>query len=346
MLASFLKKHGLVVLSHILMMVLLSLAHPYKWGMILFSLSTILPIYINHFILIPRYFTYKKVGYYFVYALLVFAIYFTTIYLFIGDGVAIKYSMEGSSLAAGKLELLKLRVAFSFAVLLGIIGLITTLVQFALQSMSIAELKEQMVLVEKEKVVAELDALKTQINPHFFFNALNSIYSLSLDRSEKVSTYIVTLSDLMRYVLYDSNQERVSLDKEISFIRDYVDLQRIRLPNEAVVTLDVEANSTSEEHLVAPLLLLPLVENCFKHGGFSSNVESFISIALQCKDGWLRFRTANSVSPIRQKVKGKEGGVGLRNVQKRLDLIYPHRYKFKYFEQDNQFVVEVEISIV
>jgi len=181
--------------------------------------------------------------------------------------------------------------------------------------------------VEREKTEAELDNLKNQLNPHFLLNTLNNIYALIAFNTEKAQEAVLDLSKLLRYVLYDNQTTYVPLYKEATFIHNYIDLMRIRLSDNVMVQqgLHIEKHSTT---LIAPMIFISLIENAFKHG-VSSSEPSYIHILLEEDDlGVVTCLICNSNFP--KKDNDKSGsGIGLEQVQKRLDLLYPGRYEWE-----------------
>jgi len=172
--------------------------------------------------------------------------------------------------------------------------------------------------IEKARVDSELAFLKNQVSPHFFFNALNNIYALIAIDSNKAQEAVEKLSVLMRYLIYDSNVENVALEKEFRFIRNYIDLMRQRL--NAKVKLDVDIRTPQSEAKIPPLLFIPFVENAFKHG-ISYREKSYISILLKTEANRLFFECRNSVPSVKEQTS-EAGGVGIVNIQKRLELLY------------------------
>ena len=173
----------------------------------------------------------------------------------------------------------------------------------------------------KEKTEAELEMLRSQINPHFLFNTLNNIYTLSLKKSEQTPEVVLKLSDMLDYLLYESNSNLVPLKKEITLIENYLYLQQIRFGNRLKVNF--KKNINSKEQQIAPMLLLPFVENSFKHGVGKHRNSAWINIELSTDIGNIEFYVSNSQSEIEpDKNSNTSGGIGLYNVRKRLNLIY------------------------
>ncbi|RPD49842.1 histidine kinase [Hymenobacter sediminis] len=184
--------------------------------------------------------------------------------------------------------------------------------------------------MERQQLLTELAMLKTQINPHFLFNTLNNIYSLTSRKSDKAPEAVLRLAEIMRYLLYESSTDTVPLSREVAHLRSFLDLQRLRLSASAQDAIQFDVTGTSPEcaHPIAPLLLLPLVENAFKHGDLTARpVAVHISLVL-ASDGLLRFSVLNHVAPAdaERELPKQPGGVGLVNLRRRLELLYPGRY--------------------
>lgn len=195
--------------------------------------------------------------------------------------------------------------------------------------------------LEKQHLSTVLAMLKNQVSPHFFFNTLNNIYSLTEIDASASQQAILKLSRLMRYLLYETNSDRVMLKKELAFLADYIDLMRLRLTEKVDVSVSFPQDCGSVQ--VPPLLFLPFVENAFKHG-ISYRETSFIHMALECSNGAIHFRCANSmVSKTDRVEKAAQGGLGLENVRKRLSLLYSQGYNLDISHSDTEFVVSLII---
>lgn len=175
--------------------------------------------------------------------------------------------------------------------------------------------------LENEKLTAELAFLKSQINPHFLFNSLNNIYSLAYQRSDKTPAAILKLSEIMRYMLQDSNEPTVPLEREIRYLQNYIELQKLRFKDGAFVNF--HHSGVDERMQIIPLILIAFVENCFKHG-IVTDEESPLDIKLQVRAGEMIFEVKN-----KKNLQNKDvlGGIGLSNVKRRLELSYPGRYE-------------------
>ena len=193
--------------------------------------------------------------------------------------------------------------------------------------------------MERERAEAELSNLKSQLNPHFLFNTLNNIYSLIAFSPEKAQEAVHDLSRLLRYVLYESNQPLVPIEKDLDFLRNYIELMRIRLPRHVDLQTDIEAATPGV--MIAPLLFISLVENAFKHG-VSNSQPSFIQITIRQAGDTVSCSIRNSYFP--KSAGDKSGsGIGLSNLEKRLSLLYPECYHFTYGKEGENYVAHLVI---
>lgn len=196
----------------------------------------------------------------------------------------------------------------------------------------------------KETLRAELDFLKAQVNPHFLFNVLNMAYSSANKNDDQETAGIIEeLANMMRYMLYESNVNRISLEKEIEYLQSFVNLQKKRLSSEVLPSIDFKIEGEIEKYQIAPLLLIPFVENAFKHGIRMGN-ETFIKIKLTVQDSLLLFEVKNSISKNSNELETQYGGVGLENVKKRLELLYPNQYELVIKEETKQYNVAVKLK--
>lgn len=195
--------------------------------------------------------------------------------------------------------------------------------------------------VQKEKVEAELQMLKTQINPHFLFNTLNSIYVLAMKQSDQTANTVMKLSDILDYILYRINTPKIAISNEINIIKNYIDLEKIRCSNR--VDLDFNTELKSNDIQIPPMLIIPFVENAFKHGVAKSMDKSWIKISIKETDEALQIHVANSKT--QNKSKDQTGGIGLENVKKRLNLLYDNKYQLDIFEKQMQYLVSLYIPI-
>lgn len=226
---------------------------------------------------------------------------------------------------------------------LDIISLILFFMSMAVSAMLVLskqwrESESNKALIEAQKANAELAFLKAQISPHFLFNVLNNIYALAITKNEHTASSILRLSNIMRYVTDEARTDFVPVEKEIACINDYIALQKIRLSKKVTVNYTVTGNYGNA--MVAPLILMALVENCFKHG-ISNNVESEINIHIWADPGTIQLKTSNLF--IKSNDEKKRVGVGLKNVTQRLEHLYKNKYQLN-IEPDN-LLFKVTLSI-
>ncbi|MBX7140720.1 MAG: histidine kinase [Chitinophagales bacterium] len=221
---------------------------------------------------------------------------------------------------------------------------ITYALKYAGQNLST---QNRLLQLEKDNLILELEALKAQINPHFLFNTLNNIYSLSLRKSEKAPEMILKLSDMMRYVLYECSSETVPMEREIQFINNYIDLERIRHGDH--VSIHFSMNSKPGESKIEPLLLIPIIENSFKHGIHAQMEKGFVDIQLNVEGSKLSLLAMNSITgtkPFADMFRGKKkNGIGLENVRKRLELLYPNNHRLTIDSGAHTWKVNLELNL-
>lgn len=193
---------------------------------------------------------------------------------------------------------------------------------------------------EKEKISAELQLLKAQVHPHFLFNTLNNIYSVSLETSPKTSQLILKLSSLLNYMLYECKTEHVLLEKEIKVMKDYIDLEKERYANNLEISLNIEGDI--KDKYIAPLLLLPFLENAFKHGTSKQLEKPWLSMNLTVNKNTLRCKFANSKN---EDITVNKNGIGIINVRKRLALLYPGLYELEINNEGDFFVVSLILQL-
>lgn len=195
---------------------------------------------------------------------------------------------------------------------------------------------------KSEKLEAEIKFLKSQINPHFLFNALNNIYTLTLLKNDQAAAQLLKLSEMLRYMLYDCKADRVPLYKEITYLRHFIDLQLLKDSRGMNVTVNIDEQRPNMQ--IAPLLLIPFVENAFKHSQVEDLKNGWIEIDLQTEDDQLAFFVRNSL-PIKSISKDKAGGIGLSNVQRQLELLYPDRHTLVISDKEGIFSVHLQLNL-
>lgn len=194
----------------------------------------------------------------------------------------------------------------------------------------------------KEKAETELNFLKSQINPHFLFNSLNSIYFLIDKQNTDARQTLLRFSDMLRYQLYDCNASSIAIEKEVHFLEDYIRLQQLRKDQqyEVAVTVGKEVKGFS----ITPLILIPFVENAFKHISHHSEAKNFVHVELQRSNGTFTFLVENSKDDT-QRVTEPAGGIGLTNVKRRLELLYPGRHELRVSNTETQFKIALNIHL-
>ncbi|HWJ90975.1 MAG TPA: histidine kinase [Flavisolibacter sp.] len=195
--------------------------------------------------------------------------------------------------------------------------------------------------VAREKAEAELNFLKSQINPHFLFNSLNAVYFLIDKNNTEARQALHKFSDMLRYQLYEVRDEKIPIEKELGYLQDYIALQQLRSDN-CSVHIDVDENMKSFS--IEPLLLIPFVENSFKHLSHFSGKKNEINIGLSRKNGEMNFMVRNTTEG-RHRTPSTEGGIGLNNVKRRLELLYPMKHQLRISEEGGWFDIDLTIKI-
>ncbi len=202
-------------------------------------------------------------------------------------------------------------------------------------------LREREQFLMKEKLEAELNFLKSQINPHFLFNTLNNIYSLARKKSDKTPEVVVKLSKLLRFVLYENKNQYIYVEKELEFLKNYVELHKIRYDDRLKIVFKNQIDDRNSK--IKPLLLMPFVENAFKHGVYHSTGRSYIYIELIVLKNKLTFKVENSFDPDCQNIE-EEDGIGLKNLKRQLELMYP-KYHLETKKHDKKFLAEIFLDL-
>jgi sensor histidine kinase YesM len=299
-----------------------------------FHVTIVLAVYINLYVLIPRLLGKKR---YLLYALCVIALLAVTaqlnIFIF---SYAIDYFLPGYFFVSN-FSFLQL-VQFGF-VYMGI----TTLLKLSRAWFKLLESKNNVIQLEKEKVNTELLFLKMQINPHFLFNSLNNIYSLTLKKDAMAPDSILKLAEVMRYMIYESNESMVPLQKEINYINNYIDLQRLRIRDNASIVFEITGNT--ESWYIAPLILLVFIENGFKHGIKATIHQSFVNILIHVNNDNLHMMVENSKGVIDHVEKDTFRGLGLENVKRRLELLYPGKYELMINDTEEKYTAVLQLLL-
>lgn len=196
--------------------------------------------------------------------------------------------------------------------------------------------------LQKINLETELKFLKSQINPHFLFNSLNNLYALTLKKSDDAPEVVLKLSNILRYVLYETVEGKVPLSKEIQYLKDYIELEHIRLGNRVDIRFNIEGDLDNK--IIEPMLFLTFVENSFKHGAAQSIDKGWVDIKLDTTQNDIHFVISNSRSPkFADRLNTGHGGIGLENLKKRLQLLYPDKHKLGLFETPDIYKVELTL---
>lgn len=195
--------------------------------------------------------------------------------------------------------------------------------------------------LENKNKTSELALLRTQLNPHFLFNTLNNIDSLILTKPQKASDAIIKLSDIMRFMLYDTSTDVVPLDKEINYLKSYISLQQMRLKDANFVDVSIEGNCIGKT--IAPMMFIPFVENAFKHG--QKNIKApGITVKLECLKDSINFEVTNKVDETNEINKDNTAGIGLANTKRRLELLYPEKHNLEIKKENGNYLTRLKIS--
>jgi len=291
------------------------------------TVSPMVLFYVNAHFFIPRYLNKRRTGLYLLWLLLSFiAFAMFPAFLFHHDKHDSHSFLNRSSLFA--------IIPFLF------FWAMSTLYRFASDKVTTDRLLKER---ENENLKTELLFLRSQISPHFLFNVLNNMVALARLRSERLEPALIKLSEFMRYMLYESDEEKVLLEKEIEYVNSFIDLQRLRFGNDLLIRVEMD-DFKHDAHLIEPMLLIPFIENAFKHGtGLLQPPE--LDISLHVKDDLLQFQVRNRYNPDSLEIKDKTSGIGLANVRRRLNLLYEKRHSLVVTKEDGWFTVFLQLKI-
>jgi sensor histidine kinase YesM len=300
----------------------------------LFQLSLLPAVYINLELLLPKWGKRKKILLY-TFSLVIIIILFSWInYNFFAEWSA-KILPDYFFISYFTFK----EIIFFFTIYVTV----TSLLKLSKSWFWVSELEKELLEKEKQKTEVELKALKAQINPHFFFNTLNSIYSMALDKDERLPGTVLQLSELMRYFLYESKDNFVPLEKELAVADNYIALQKIR--SGAQLSVQVNKDGVVSEQKIAPLLLITFLENAFKHGAKGSSENTFIRLDIRVEKNKLSFVVENNKGIIDEVNTGEHNGLGLENVKRQLELLYPGKHLLNIKDQPDRFSVALQLSL-
>jgi two-component system, LytTR family, sensor histidine kinase AlgZ len=295
-------------------------------------LFTMLIAYLNYFYFLPRYLVHKKMWRYLLEFLIPFAIiiaFRVHLQRFLVDGYTYQRQYFYSTFYIVEISVISLFITI-------FIGM----VRFAADWFDLAAKQKE---IENQRLTAELNFLKAQINPHFLFNTLNNLYYLAYTQSPNTTEVIAKLSQMMRYMIYDSNHQLVPMSKEIEYMQSYISLERLRLNNQIPIKFDIHGNP--QEVLIAPLIFITFLENAFKHGVSNNHPGAWINILIQLNGKECTYQVENSKITTVKPEAGEKSGIGLQNVKRRLELSYPERYQLTIDDKPDRFLVKLNITL-
>ncbi len=300
----------------------------------LFQVSLLPAVYINLELLLPKWGKKKNILLY-IFSLVIIITLFSWInYKFFAEWSA-KFLPEYFFISYFTFK----EIVFFFTIYI----IVTSLLKLSKSWFWVSELEKELLEKEKQKTEVELKALKAQINPHFFFNTLNSIYSMALDKDERLPGTVLQLSDLMRYFLYESKDNFVPLEKELAVADDYIALQKIRSGKQLSIEINKQCEVNGQK--IAPLLLITFLENAFKHGAKGSSGNTFIRLDIKVEKNKLNFTIENNKGLIDEVNTGDHNGLGLENVKRQLELLYPNKHLLNIKDQPDRFIVALQLSL-
>ena len=217
-----------------------------------------------------------------------------------------------------------------------IISIYAMLIRFSIDWFDSQKYKDELI---KDRQASEIALLRSQVNPHFLFNTLNNIYSLVYSKSDEAPDAVMKLSSIMRYMLYDSNTDRVAVNKEVEYLNSFIELQQLRITQKGFV--EIKVTGSMENRTIAPMLLIPFVENAFKHG--EKNHEPGIIIHLNLESDKLFFTVTNYLKLNNPIPNEDSGGFGLNNIKRRLGLLYPDKHDLKITTTGDMYKIELKI---
>jgi two-component system, LytTR family, sensor histidine kinase AlgZ len=289
--------------------------------------------YLNYFVFLPAFLQDKKLGRYLFQFLVAFGV-LISLRLALG-----RFLIDGFTGGTGYLYTTRYVIQVVTTNLFIVIFL--GMIRFAVDWF---EFEARQKNVENERLTAELNFLKAQINPHFLFNTLNNLYYLAYTQSSKTTEVIAKLSQMMRYMIYDSNYPKVPLSKEIEYMENYISLERLRLNDQIPITFKVEGGNP-QDFLIAPLIFITFLENAFKHGVSNNHPKAWVKVSIHLRENECVYRVENSKIPFAKPEAGQKSGIGLQNVNRRLQLSYPEKHTLSVEEGNDHYSVQLNIKL-
>jgi two-component system, LytTR family, sensor histidine kinase AlgZ len=285
--------------------------------------------YLNYFYLLPRFLIHKNLLKYLFEFTIPFVI-IVTLHIFLKRYIYADLSDSRGFLYSSKFVLQHATISLFIAIFVGML-------KFAEDWLELEAKRKEL---ENEKLTAELTFLKAQINPHFLFNTLNNLYYLAFTNSPNTTEVIAKLSQMMRYMIYDSNHEKVLLSKEIEYIESYMSLEKLRLNNQIPINFTVEGEVNQVK--IVPLILITFLENAFKHGVSNNSTDAYITVKLLVQNKALIYSVENSKLETNNHEKS---GIGLQNVKRRLDLSYPKKSHLEITDTEKEYKIKLTLDI-
>ena len=289
---------------------------------LIFDAFWILFFYFNLLVLIPKFLNRKKLGIYIFLLILLFAVFIVVINIFPKEG-----------------ERPGLHREYFFAIFPYLfIWAMSTVYWFVTDKISTEQLMKEK---ENENLKTELSFLRSQVSPHFLFNVLNNMVAMARLKSDQLEPSLIRLSGLMRYMLYESDETSVTLLRETEYVNSYIELQKIRYAKSLFIKVDMD---TGDNQLIEPMLLIPFIENAFKHGTGTID-DPIIEISLKISEGLIDFRVKNKFDPANEEIKDRTSGIGLPNVIRRLNLLYDQKHILSINKDNGWFSISLQIKL-
>ncbi|HET7002169.1 MAG TPA: histidine kinase [Puia sp.] len=294
----------------------------FRTRFLIFDACWIIFFYFNLLVLIPKFLNRKKISIYIFLIVFLMAAFITAIYIFPREGERPGFHRD------------YLFVIFPFL----FIWAMSTVYWFVTDKISTEQrMKER----ENENLKTELSFLRSQVSPHFLFNVLNNMVAMARLKSDQLEPSLIRLSGLMRYMLYESDETRVTLLREIEYVNSYIELQKIRYAK----SLNIRENmDPGDNQLIEPMLLIPFIENAFKHGTGTID-DPVIDIYLKISEGLIDFRVKNKFDPKNEEIKDRTSGIGLQNVIRRLNLLYDQKHILSINKENGWYDVSLQIKL-
>nr|WP_295869852.1 histidine kinase [uncultured Chitinophaga sp.] len=300
---------------------------------VLFQLTLVPVVYINLYLLLPRL---LKAGKWTRYVL------FTALVVLAGSWLNFKFFQEWSAYVFPDYFFISYFTLWQVALFFCVYLLLSGLLHFSRSWFLVQEMQQRLLMAEKEQIQTELKALQSQINPHFFFNTLNGMYAMSLAEDKRLPDMILQLSQLMRYMIYEIREFKVPVEKEWEIVKHYIALQQLRTDHH--LQINVETEGDFEEQSIPPMIIIPLVENAFKHGAKGNRGSVEINIRLTLGGDHINFYIENTMGKGEELLSGS-GGLGLQNVDRRLSILYPGHYSLITQSENGKFIASITLPL-